>query len=72
VIGWDAAEFYSPQERLKENWNKNPLLKAIPAARAERVLFVDYQLWGSMTRGPITDQLILQRLPELLSPLLPG
>jgi len=72
VIGWDAAEFYSPQERLKENWNKNPLLKAIPAARAERILFVDYQLWGSMTRGPITDQLILQRLPELLSPLLPG
>jgi iron complex transport system substrate-binding protein len=72
VIGWDASEFYRPETRLKRIWNKNPVLTQIPASRANRVFFVDYQLWGSITRGPITDSLILQRLPEIFTSLLPG
>ncbi|MCP9928794.1 iron-siderophore ABC transporter substrate-binding protein [Cyanobium sp. CH-040] len=72
IIGWHPSEFFSPLAELKRNWSKNPLLKNIPAAKENRLFFVDYQLWGSNIRGPITDQLILQRLPELFSPLIPG
>jgi iron complex transport system substrate-binding protein len=72
VIGWDASDFYSPQAKLMHNWSKNPLFQHIGAAKANRVFFVDYQLWGSNIRGPITDQLILQRLPDIFSPLLSG
>lgn len=31
-----------------------------------RVFFVDFYLWGSVTRGPLTDRLILEALPDLL------
>jgi iron complex transport system substrate-binding protein len=70
VIGWNASELYRPETRLQRNWDKNPLLNQIPASLANRVFFVDYQLWGSNTRGPITDSLILNRLPEIFSSLL--
>jgi iron complex transport system substrate-binding protein len=70
VIGWDASDFYSQESKLKANWHRTPMLQDIPAAKANRIFFVDYQLWGSITRGPITDMLILQKLPELFSPLL--
>lgn len=70
VIGWDASELYNPSEKLKNKWNQNPILKTISDAKADRIFFVDYQLWGSVTRGPITDQLILKKLPEMLLPLL--
>jgi iron complex transport system substrate-binding protein len=71
VIGWNTSDLYRPVAELKENWSKNPLFSHLPAAKANRVFFVDYQLWGSMTRGPITDGLILRKLPEMFSPLLP-
>jgi iron complex transport system substrate-binding protein len=70
VIGWDASDFYNQEAKLKENWNKTPVLRELPVTKANRVLFVDYQLWGSNTRGPITDELILSKLPEILLPLL--
>lgn len=69
VIGWDASDVYNPAEQLKNKWNQNPVLKEISDAMADRLFFVDYQLWGSITRGPITDQLILQKLPDMLLPL---
>ena len=71
IIGWDASELYGPEAVLKENWNRNPMFRNIPAAKESRVFFVDYQLWGSVIRGPITDGLILRKLPEIFSPLLP-
>jgi iron complex transport system substrate-binding protein len=70
VISWNASDLYRPETRLKRIWDKNPLLNQIPASLANRVFFVDYQLWGSNTRGPITDSLILNRLPEIFSLLL--
>nr|WP_228037837.1 iron-siderophore ABC transporter substrate-binding protein [Nodosilinea sp. LEGE 06152] len=72
VIGWDASELYNPEAKLKENWSKTSVLRDMPAAKANRIFFVDYQLWGSITRGPITDELILKKLPEMLLPLLPN
>ncbi|MEP1080170.1 ABC transporter substrate-binding protein [Leptolyngbya sp. PL-A3] len=66
VMAWDPSNIYRPQDHLKTAWEKNPILQAHPASKMGRVYFVDYQLWGSVTRGPITDQLILETLPELL------
>ncbi|WP_228040041.1 ABC transporter substrate-binding protein [Nodosilinea sp. LEGE 07088] len=70
VIGWNASELYNPEAKLKEKWNQTPVFREVPAAKINRIFFVDYQLWGSITRGPITDQLILEKLPEMLLPLL--
>lgn len=69
VIGWSASNLYHPENQLKAKWNQNPVLSAISAAKADRLFFVDYHLWGSITRGPITDQLILQELSKMLLPL---
>jgi iron complex transport system substrate-binding protein len=70
VIAWDFSNPYNPREQLEAKWNETPLLQTISAAKAGRLFFVDYQLWGSVTRGPITDQLILKKLSEFLLPLL--
>lgn len=66
VLSWDETMLFNPEAEVKAKWDKNPLLKALPAAEANRVYFVDYQLWGSNIRGPLTDRLILEALPELL------
>jgi iron complex transport system substrate-binding protein len=66
VMAWDSGNLYRPQEQLKSLWNNTPILKAHATSNVDQVHVVDYQLWGSVTRGPITDQLILQALPELL------
>jgi iron complex transport system substrate-binding protein len=71
VIAWDLSNLYHPEEQLKAKWNKTPLLQTIPAAKAGRLFFVDYQLWGSVTRGPITDELILKKLSELPLKIVP-
>ncbi|MBD2463169.1 iron-siderophore ABC transporter substrate-binding protein [Oscillatoria sp. FACHB-1407] len=70
VIAWDSSDPYNPKEELKAKWNQNPVLQTMSASQANRIFFVDYQLWGSVTRGPITDELILNKLPEMLLPLL--
>ncbi len=66
VLSWDEALLFNPEDEVKAKWNKNPLLSSMPAAKAGRVYFVDYQLWGSNIRGPLTDRLILEALPDLL------
>ncbi|AFZ29289.1 periplasmic binding protein [Gloeocapsa sp. PCC 7428] len=68
VIGWTEG-LYNPEKELKQAWSQHPLLKTMETFQENRVFFVDYQLWGSNIRGPITDELILQQLPELLLPL---
>lgn len=68
VMAWSENEPY-PQEKIKQQWGNNPLLSQMPAFKDGRVFFVDYFLWGSNTRGPITDQLILEELPQMLLPL---
>ncbi|NJM98911.1 MAG: iron-siderophore ABC transporter substrate-binding protein [Phormidesmis sp. RL_2_1] len=66
VLSWDEALLFDPEDEVKAKWDKNPLLSSMPAAKADRVYFVDYQLWGSNIRGPLTDRLILEALPDLL------
>jgi iron complex transport system substrate-binding protein len=66
VLSWSDDSFYNPEDTMQEKWAKNPLLNSMPVFQQGRVYFVDYQLWGSITRGPLTDRLILEALPDLL------
>lgn len=38
----------------------------MPAFQQGRVFFVDYYLWSGVMRGPLSDKLILEALPDLL------
>lgn len=69
VMAWTDDSLKDPQEKVKQQWSKNPLLKQMSAFKEDHVFFVDYYLWGSVTRGPITDELILEQLPQILNPL---
>jgi iron complex transport system substrate-binding protein len=69
VLAWSEG-LYDPQEGLKQQWSKEPVLQRSKAFQNGHIFFVDYQLWGSVTRGPITDKLILEKLPQLLLPLI--
>ncbi|VEP13004.1 hypothetical protein H1P_1770011 [Hyella patelloides LEGE 07179] len=51
---------------LEKKWAQKPLLKSMPVFQQGRVFFVDSYLWSGHTRGPLTDQLILEALPDLL------
>ncbi|WP_324282349.1 iron-siderophore ABC transporter substrate-binding protein [Cyanobacterium aponinum UTEX 3221] len=66
VLSWNEDDFYSPESILREKWATNPLLNTMSVFQEGRVFFVDYQLWGSNIRGPLTDLLILEKLPDLL------
>jgi iron complex transport system substrate-binding protein len=66
VLSWSDDSFYNPEDTMQEKWARNPLLNSMPVFQQGRVYFVDYQLWGSITRGPLTDRLILEALPDLL------
>ncbi len=68
VFAWsdDQKHFFNPEKLAQMKWKANPLLSSMPASQANRVYFVDYQLWGSNIRGPLADQLILDALPDLL------
>lgn len=70
VMAWSDDDLHDPQKKVKQQWANTPLLKQIPAFEDGHVFFVDYYLWGSVTRGPITDQLILEDLPQMLFPLI--
>jgi iron complex transport system substrate-binding protein len=71
VMSWDDdltlnSEDTMPENIMQEKWVQNPLLKSMPAFQQGRVFFVDYYLWAGVTRGPLTDRLILEALPDLL------
>ena len=66
VLSWNNDSFNNPENGLREKWAQNPLLNSMPVFQQGRVYFVDYQLWGSNIRGSLTDQLILEALPDLL------
>lgn len=69
VMAWSDEGLRDPQEKVKQQWAENPLLNQMSAFKAGHVFFVDYYIWGSVTRGPITDQLVLDQLPQILLPL---
>lgn len=52
-------------EKIKQEWGQNPILRSLPASKAGRVYFVDYQLWSRIT-GPIAAELMINQVRELL------
>lgn len=69
VIAEPDKNRYKQQEKVKQQWAKNPLLNQLPAFKDRNVFFVDYIVWGGVARGPIADELILEELPQILLPL---
>lgn len=72
VLTRDPDNFYHSQEAVKQRWEEHPVLRNLHASREGRVYFVNHRLWGSNIGGPITDELMLEKLPELLLPVLEG
>ncbi|MEM6501980.1 MAG: ABC transporter substrate-binding protein [Cyanobacteria bacterium P01_C01_bin.89] len=77
VASWDGdltlnPEDSLPQASMRKRWAQNPLLKALPVSEQGRVVFVDYYISGGPMRGPLTDQILLESLPDLLLPTLAG
>ncbi|GAB4243699.1 MAG: iron-siderophore ABC transporter substrate-binding protein [Stanieria sp.] len=66
VLSWNEESLYNSEDTFKKKWASKPLLNSMSVFQQNRVFFVDYQFWGSVTRGPLTDQLILEALPNLL------
>ncbi|PSB07465.1 iron-siderophore ABC transporter substrate-binding protein [Pleurocapsa sp. CCALA 161] len=66
VLSYSDDSFHDWEDTVRQKWAQNPLLKSMPVSQQGRVYFVDYYLWGSHTRGPLTDKLILESLPDLL------
>jgi iron complex transport system substrate-binding protein len=66
VMSWSNDSIVNTEPTLREKWANNPLLKSMPIFQQGRVFFVDYYLWGGVTRGPLSDRLILEALPDLL------
>ncbi|YAF95030.1 MAG: ABC transporter substrate-binding protein [Nodularia sp. CChRGM 3473] len=65
IMVWDEKLDFQ-LESVKTLWYQQPILLTMKAFQEGRVYFVDYQLWGSNIHGPIADELILQKLPQLL------
>jgi len=65
VLAW-SKEHNEPQKISKQQWVSNPILNQVSAFKEGKIFFVDEYLWGGNTRGPLTDCLILEALPELL------
>ncbi|MEM6452135.1 MAG: iron-siderophore ABC transporter substrate-binding protein [Cyanobacteria bacterium P01_D01_bin.105] len=68
VMAWSENEA-SSRDKIKQQWGNHPLLSQMPAFKDGHIFFLDYFLWASNTRGPITYQLILEELPNMLLPL---
>ena len=71
VMSWSDdltlnPEEIMPGETMRDAWRKHPLLSTMPAFQQNRVFFVDYYLWSGVSRGPLSDQLVLEALPDLL------
>lgn len=75
VAAWDNdlalnPEESTPQSSIQAQWAKNPLLSSMPLYQQGRMVFVDYYLSGGVSRGPLSDQVILESLPDLLLPII--
>nr|WP_275072634.1 iron-siderophore ABC transporter substrate-binding protein [Petrachloros mirabilis] len=56
-------------ENSKHVWNQSPITQSLQATQENRVYFVDYHIWGSNVRGPITAEILIDEAHRLLSPL---
>lgn len=59
------ASSKSSKQEIKNLWQETPLLRSLPAAEAEQVYFVDYQLW-SRIRGPTAAKLIIDKIQKIV------
>lgn len=66
VLSYSDDSFDNWEDKVRKKWAQNPLLNSMLVSQKGRVYFVNHYLWGSHTRGPLTDQLILEALPDLL------
>jgi iron complex transport system substrate-binding protein len=57
----------SKVNQIHQIWQKNSILRSIPAYQTNRVYFVDYQLWSRIT-GAIAAELILDDIQKFLLP----
>ncbi|PSB23077.1 iron-siderophore ABC transporter substrate-binding protein [filamentous cyanobacterium CCP1] len=51
-------------DNAKQQWQSDPILNSIPAAKAEKLYFMDYQL--ARIRGPIAAEIFIQQFQDLL------
>ncbi len=66
VTDWNDDRFMNPEAPRREIWAQKPILNAMPAFKQGRVFFVDHYIWGNHVRGPLSEQFILEALPDLL------
>lgn len=71
VMSWSDDLALNPENAMPENimkgkWSQNPLFASMSVFQKGRVFFVDYYLWSGVSRGPLSDRLILEALPDLL------
>ena len=71
VLSWDDNLSLNPEQAMPEvamqqKWAQNPLLNSMSIFQQGRVFFVDNYLWSGVIRGPLSDKLILEALPDLL------
>lgn len=66
VFDWNDDRFMNPEVPRREIWAQKPIFNAIPAFKQGRVFFVDLYIWGNYVRGPLSERLILEALPDLL------
>ena len=66
VLSYSDDSFDNWEDTVRQKWKQNPLLNSMPVSQSGRVYFVDHYLWGGHTRGPLSDRLILEALPDLL------
>ena len=64
---WNNNSYDVPLENFKREWNQIPLLQNWPPNREGCVYFVDGVLWVTI-RGPISEEIVMEQLPELLLP----
>jgi len=69
VMYWRDENLTDPQDPAKIEWPQRSLLESMPVFQQGRVFFVDEYIWGGAPRGPLSDQLILEKLPQMLLPL---
>jgi iron complex transport system substrate-binding protein len=71
VMSWSKyvalnSEDTMPKDTAQKKWAQNSLLNSMAVFQQGRVFFVDYYLWSGVTRGPLSERLILEALPDLL------
>ncbi|MEM9093071.1 MAG: ABC transporter substrate-binding protein [Cyanobacteria bacterium P01_F01_bin.53] len=66
VLDWNKDRFMQPEASRQEKLERKPILNSMPVFQQDRVFFADHYLWGNHLRGPLSERLVLEALPDLL------